>query len=647
MPTLSGSDVQVKVTTTSDNSGLTQTTGAIAGLSAEATQGAQIVQTAMLVIGAAIIGVGAFSLKSASDFQGAMTVIQTQAGASAEEVDFMSKQVLALSGSVATAPIDLAKALYWVESAGFRGAAALDILKLSAEGARVGHADLGDTTKALTSIMNSHVEGVNNATDAMGQMNAIVGQGKMTLEDLNGAIGTGILPVLNQAGISFSDFGAAIDTMTNMGVGAQEGATRLRMSIAMMASPTKAAQDQFKSIGLTQFQLADDMRNKGLGPALADLKTHMVNAGLTADQQANVITRAFGGGRQSSAITALMQNIDVISDHLNAVGKHANDFQKSWEKTQKDAGTATDNLKATVNSLAIMVGDKLLPAYTNVANYLATNLIPDLQSMWNWIDKHKTVIGIVAGIIVAVLLPALVAYEIQMVTKNIIAVAKFVVEEWKMIAAFIVKTAQIVIATAAFLIHTAVTIGATVATGAMTVATWLLDAALAVLTSPILLIILAIGALIVIGILLITHWKEVMKVAGDVWNFVVKTIQDAVAAAGKWIRDFINGVIDGINSLIKGIDSVAGKIPGIGGAIQIPLIPHLAEGTDWFQGGMALVGERGPELVNLPQGSQVIPNSKIGSVGGKPGANVTVYNYIYSQVDMEQTIRGLGRKLNR
>ena len=43
----------------------------------------------------------------------------------------------------------------------------------------------------------------------------------------------------------------------------------------------------------------------------------------------------------------------------------------------------------------------------------------------------------------------------------------------------------------------------------------------------------------------------------------------------------------------------------------------FAEGTDYAPGGIAMVGERGPELVNLPQGSQVIPNHKLGqSIGG-------------------------------
>ncbi len=39
-------------------------------------------------------------------------------------------------------------------------------------------------------------------------------------------------------------------------------------------------------------------------------------------------------------------------------------------------------------------------------------------------------------------------------------------------------------------------------------------------------------------------------------------------------------------------------------------IPKLAKGTNYFNGGLAMVGEMGRELVKLPKGSQVIPNKK-------------------------------------
>ena len=50
-----------------------------------------------------------------------------------------------------------------------------------------------------------------------------------------------------------------------------------------------------------------------------------------------------------------------------------------------------------------------------------------------------------------------------------------------------------------------------------------------------------------------------------------------------------------------------------------------AKGTDFFTGGMALVGERGPELVSLPRGSKVYRNDETNKMlGGSTTINITV-----------------------
>lgn len=60
----------------------------------------------------------------------------------------------------------------------------------------------------------------------------------------------------------------------------------------------------------------------------------------------------------------------------------------------------------------------------------------------------------------------------------------------------------------------------------------------------------------------------------------------------------VNGGLGGVGGGILG--SLASKVAGLFG--------HNAEGTNYWPGGMSWVGERGPELVNLPRGASVIPN---------------------------------------
>lgn len=53
-------------------------------------------------------------------------------------------------------------------------------------------------------------------------------------------------------------------------------------------------------------------------------------------------------------------------------------------------------------------------------------------------------------------------------------------------------------------------------------------------------------------------------------------------------------------------------------------VPAAANGMNFAPGGTTLVGERGPELVNLPRGAQVIPNNKLGMQGNQIVVNVNV-----------------------
>jgi hypothetical protein len=79
----------------------------------------------------------------------------------------------------------------------------------------------------------------------------------------------------------------------------------------------------------------------------------------------------------------------------------------------------------------------------------------------------------------------------------------------------------------------------------------------------------------------------------------------ASAIKGGGFLDILSGVLD-LGLQLAGIGAFGKKI-------QTNVnTPHYALGTNFARGGMSLVGERGPELVNLPRGSKVTPNHKMG-----------------------------------
>lgn len=74
-------------------------------------------------------------------------------------------------------------------------------------------------------------------------------------------------------------------------------------------------------------------------------------------------------------------------------------------------------------------------------------------------------------------------------------------------------------------------------------------------------------------------------------------------------------------------------------------VPGFAGGITNFGGGIALVGEKGPELVNLPKGSDVIPNNVAFSGNGIGGKSVNQQIYInIDKVGNMGDIDSLGRE---
>ncbi|MCS3449562.1 MULTISPECIES: hypothetical protein [Bradyrhizobium] len=96
-----------------------------------------------------------------------------------------------------------------------------------------------------------------------------------------------------------------------------------------------------------------------------------------------------------------------------------------------------------------------------------------------------------------------------------------------------------------------------------------------------------------------------------------------MAADNLWSSAFGGSSGGGFNlfSLFGGGGKASNATDGIGGFG--PTVPAFATGTDFAPGGMSLVGENGPELLNLPRGAQVIPNDVLRN-GGAGGGSVTV-----------------------
>lgn len=119
-----------------------------------------------------------------------------------------------------------------------------------------------------------------------------------------------------------------------------------------------------------------------------------------------------------------------------------------------------------------------------------------------------------------------------------------------------------------------------------------------------------------------------MKNAGGVIEGIASNVWNA-------IRGLLNAAIDKINASLEFTISLPGKDI----SINPPDIGQLARGTDNWRGGLAVVGEEGPELVDLPRGSRVTPHGEsMGMLRGLGGSAPMVVQLVVDGRVLEQIL---------
>lgn len=84
---------------------------------------------------------------------------------------------------------------------------------------------------------------------------------------------------------------------------------------------------------------------------------------------------------------------------------------------------------------------------------------------------------------------------------------------------------------------------------------------------------------------------------------------------------------------IAGMTATTATASAIAAASALGAIPGAAEGGNVVRSGSVLVGERGPEILNLPTGAQVVPLDRAPRGGGVGGVSVKVYNNVSDEAD--------------
>jgi len=284
-----------------------------------------------------------------------------------------------MASSFGKAPQELAEALYFVTSSGFKSAEAMEVMKTSAMAASAGLGETKDIANIVTSAINAYGKANITAAQAADILTVAVREGKGEPAELVKAFAT-VIPVAAKLGVHFDQVGGAIAAMTRYGIPAANASTYLRQTLFTLLKPTNQVKKGLAQFGLTAQDVRNSLRSDGLIDTL-----QMLQEKIGTNEEA--LGQIFPNIRAFMGVTSLLganleETIGVFNDTKNSLGATAAAFEIISQTTKFKFNAAMAEAKATLIKFGEAIMEMLLPTIVNI-----TRKIRDLGNWFTGLSK--------------------------------------------------------------------------------------------------------------------------------------------------------------------------------------------------------------------------------------------------------------------
>jgi len=252
-----------------------------------------------------------------------------------------------------------------------------------------------------------------------------------------------------------------------------------------------------------------DMMSTGTGKAAEGVEALGLNVKdleeMSADERMNVLTKALAGVTDKTERARI--GTDLFGGTWKEIAPVVDLGTEAMNKAKDSANIISPEDLTTANDFRIKIAD-VKDQVGFFVSKIVIDLMPSLQKFMGWIQENMPAIQATMEVVFATIKTA--------ITK-VIDVVKSIVDWFVKYKELLIPLGVgIGVVAVAFGIYTAVMWLATAASTAF-------GAIMAIITSPITLVILAIVALIAIGVLLYRNWDKVSAFLGKIWEWIKET----------------------------------------------------------------------------------------------------------------------------
>ena len=496
----------------------------------------------LLPVTGVVTGLGTAAVKTAADFDSAMSRVAAVSGATGSDFDKLRDKAREMGAKTKFSATEAADAMNYMAMAGWKTEDMLSGIEGIMYLAAASGEDLATTSDIVTDALTAFgltAEDSGHFADVL----AAASSNANTNVSMMGETFKYCAPVAGALGFSVEDTAEAIGLMGNAGIKASQAGTSMRSIMTNLTGDVKLSGAAIGDVTIATTNADGSMRS--LSAILADCRVAF--GGMTEAEKANNAETLVGKNAMSGFLALMNAAPEDIAKVSGAVN-NCKDAAKNMADTMQDnlEGQLTI-LKSQLQELAISFGDLLMPAVRSIVSGLQ-GMVDVLNAMP---DGVKQVIMIIA-LLAAVLGPVLIIIG-------------------KVISA--VGTIMTIVPKLAGVINTVKT-----AFGALNTV---------MLANPIAIVIAAIAALVAAFVYLwntneefrqfwISLWESVKETAIQCWQAISaflsqawEAIQNTAVSVWNGIRDFFSGLWTGIQTLFTTVvNAIAGFLSGAWNAVK-------------------------------------------------------------------------------
>ena len=507
--------------------------------SAMSKNNATISSTATYASGVGMaMGAGlAKSITIGAAFESDMAKVAAVSRASDEQLQQLTATARQLGAETQWSASEAAQGMQYLAMAGFKTNEIVETMPGMLNLASAGAIDLASASDIASNILTGFGLSASDMNRVGDVLTNTFTQSNTTLEGL-GATMKYAAPVAKAMGVSIEEAAAMAGKLGDAGIQGEMAGTTLRSVMLRLSAPSEKGAAALEALGVSTVDASGNM--KKMPVIMKELDKAM--SGMSESAKANFTKAIFETEAMSGALVLMEQaGSGALDNFVGAV--------KDVGSAEAVASKQIDNLKGDVTILNSAMQEMALKIYDSVKPALrafaqgATEIVTKIGA-WakenpGLVQKIVAVAGAIAAFTAAAL-PMLAALKtaqflFALVKAPILAIrgALMAVRMGWLLYTGVMKAGIVVTKGAR-----AAQIAFAAAAKVMAAAQWLLNAALS--ANPIALVVLAIGALIAIGVLLYKNWDTVREKVLALWA----SFSEKFPAIAELVRNYIGQVIE-------------------------------------------------------------------------------------------------------